>query len=408
MISAPIPPNEAERLAALRSYNIMDTAPERAYDDFTLLASRICGTPMALIGLIDETRQWYKSKVGLDGDECPRDITFCSHGLAMDPPGLMEVPDAREDARFFDNPAVTTGDAPVRFYAGAPLVTPERHVLGTLCVIDSTPRRLSPEQREALEALARQVAVQLELRRTQEKLAQGNLELRLLNAQKNQFLGMAAHDLRNPLQVIDGYGKLLLNGMVGAVTPAQEKALEAVTRNCAFMLGLVNDLLSISRIESAEIQLDRADLDLAALLRANVELNRLLADAKDIEIRLSLDAHLPHIRGDAFKIEQVLNNLISNAVKFSHRGSKVDVAARRNGLGAAISVKDQGQGIPLEEQHKLFRPFETTSVRGTAGEPSTGLGLSIAKRIVEAHGGALGVESAPGVGSTFEFTLPNR
>ena len=256
--------------------------------------------------------------------------------------------------------------------------------------------------------MARQVSTQLELRAAKEKLAQNNTELRMLGAQKNQFLGMAAHDLRNPLQVIEGYGKLLLNGVIGAVTPAQEKALEAVTRNCAFMLNMVNELLSISKIESAEIQLDRSDVDLAALLRTNVELNRLLADAKDIELRLHVDANLPRIRGDAFKIEQVLNNLISNAVKFSHAGHPVEISAHRDGLGALIEVKDLGQGIPLHEQDKLFHPFQTTSVRATAGETSTGLGLSIVKRIVEAHGGSLRVESKFGEGSTFRFTLPSR
>jgi anti-sigma regulatory factor (Ser/Thr protein kinase) len=153
---------ESARLAALRQYAILDTEPEQRFDDLTLLASQICGAPIALITLVDAERQWFKSRVGLSQRETSRTISFCSH--AIEQRGLFVIKDATQDARFRNNPQVTGGHR-IRFYAGAPLVTPEGHALGTICVIDHVPRDLTADQRLAMEALRRQVEAQLELRR---------------------------------------------------------------------------------------------------------------------------------------------------------------------------------------------------------------------------------------------------
>ncbi|HEX8454955.1 MAG TPA: PAS domain S-box protein [Longimicrobium sp.] len=161
-MKAPLPENEAERLAALHEYQILDTSPEQAYDDVTLLASQLCGTPMALLTLIDEDRQWFKARVGLDVPETTREVAFCAHSILHEE--VTVVPDATLDARFADNPFVT-GEPRIRFYAGAPLITPDGHELGTLCVLDQRPRQITDEQRAALGTLSRQVMVQLELRR---------------------------------------------------------------------------------------------------------------------------------------------------------------------------------------------------------------------------------------------------
>jgi len=159
--------NEAARLKALRSYQILDTDPEQAFDDLTLLASQVCGTPIALITLVDENRQWFKSKVGIDVQETERNISFCAH--AIEQPGLFVVPDTLSDQRFRDNPMVV-GDPRIRFYAGAPLLTPGGDPLGTICVVDRMPRTLSDDQRAALNALRRQAESQLELRRKLDEL----------------------------------------------------------------------------------------------------------------------------------------------------------------------------------------------------------------------------------------------
>ena len=161
MKPSPIVPNEAERLAALRRYDILDTPAEADFDDFTRLAAQICGTTMATITLVDSARQWFKGHLGLAERETPRDVSFCGHTIAGSE--ILEVPDTLEDERFRDNPLVT-GDPRVRFYAGAPLVTPDGLNIGALCVLDRTPHRLTPAQREMLTVLSRQVVHLLELR----------------------------------------------------------------------------------------------------------------------------------------------------------------------------------------------------------------------------------------------------
>ena len=164
-----MPKHEITRLKILWDYEVLDTVPERIFDDLTELAAKICEAPIALITLIDDKRQWFKSKVGVTVKETSRDISFCAHAIKSE--GLFIVPDALKDKRFANNPLVTS-DPKIRFYTGAPLVTPDGYALGTLCVIDQVPRELRPEQKQALIILARHVMTQLELRRHTRELAQ--------------------------------------------------------------------------------------------------------------------------------------------------------------------------------------------------------------------------------------------
>jgi len=168
-MKAPLPTNEAERLAALKEYHILDTGTEQSYDDITTLAAHICEVPIAMISLVDEVRQWFKSKVGVEQQQTSRDVAFCAHAILQNEPFI--VGDATKDRRFADN-ALVTGEPYIRFYIGIPLINPEGLALGTLCVVDHQPRQLSAAQQEALQALSRQVMALLELRRVSARLAE--------------------------------------------------------------------------------------------------------------------------------------------------------------------------------------------------------------------------------------------
>ncbi|MEI6567493.1 MAG: GAF domain-containing protein [Verrucomicrobiota bacterium] len=179
MIIPPKPANETERLAALHAYNILDTTPERSYDDIVHLVAYVCQVPMATISLVDDARQWFKSRIGLEAQETGRDISFCANTILADEP--MVVDDATRDYRFADSPLVQ-GAPHIRFYAGFPLITPEGYALGSLCAIDRTPRQLSPEQSEAMKALTRQLMTLLELRRVSAKMAAALQEVKTLQS----------------------------------------------------------------------------------------------------------------------------------------------------------------------------------------------------------------------------------
>lgn len=245
-----------------------------------------------------------------------------------------------------------------------------------------------------------------ELVNLQRELVRKNLELEQLNRLKNELLGIAAHDLRNPLGVITIYSAYMLEDLEPPLQAEVAELVSDMRTASEFMLALVEDILDYSAIESGKLQLDRMPADLARLVEQNVRRNQVLANRKSIRLELAVEPNLPLVAVDATKIEQVLNNLIGNAVKFSPSESVVRIAVASDGGAVTVVVADEGPGIPLAEQDKLFIPFTRLSARPTGGEKSTGLGLAICRRIVEGHGGELSLESAPGAGSTFRVTLP--
>lgn len=237
------------------------------------------------------------------------------------------------------------------------------------------------------------------------ELAQKNAELEKLNAQKAHFLGIATHELRNPLQFILTYSEFLLDEASDALTQRQIQFLSIIRSSSQFMATLVNDLLDVAKIEAGELELNLQTIDMVDLVRRNISLNRTLAAKRDIDLRLH-DEPLPVMAIDPVKIEQVLNNLLSNAIKYSPAGTVVDIRLSRGDDRVVLSVQDRGPGIPRDELESVFQPFETTSVRSLSGEQGTGLGLAIAQRIVQGHGGEIWVESKVGEGSTFYLALP--
>jgi signal transduction histidine kinase len=231
-------------------------------------------------------------------------------------------------------------------------------------------------------------------------------ELEALNRQKNEFVGVAAHDLRSPLAVIEMYSAFLLGEPAAALKEKEREFLRIIALQSRFMLNLINDLLDVARIESGNLDLRPLEGDFLAFARRVAGLQAVLAERRGIAVTVEDGAAPCAAVFDPARMEQVLNNLIGNAVKFSGDGTRVAVRVECAAGCVRVSVADQGPGIPEGELRTIFKEFHRGTARPAAGERSTGLGLAIARRIVEAHGGTIGVESEVGRGSTFFFTLP--
>ncbi|MEI7956313.1 MAG: hybrid sensor histidine kinase/response regulator [Verrucomicrobiota bacterium] len=244
------------------------------------------------------------------------------------------------------------------------------------------------------------------LRESQAQLLDRNTALERLNEQKNRLLGMAAHDLRNPLGVILAYSDFLETEASNVLSVDQMDFVSTIKTTSEFMLHLINELLDVSTIESGQLHLECVPTDLGELARRNVALNRVLAQQKHIDLELTVGAALPLLTLDRGKLEQVLNNLIGNAIKYSYPNTRITVSLTSADRDVTVAVSDQGQGIPETDLPKLFKAFGRANVRTTAGEQSTGLGLAIARKIIEGHGGTIAVQSQVGTGSTFSFHLP--
>jgi PAS domain S-box-containing protein len=527
-----IPPDEAERLAALRSYAILDTEPEAAYDDLVRVASHLLGVPMALVSLVDAERQWFKARLGLDATEGPRELSFCGHAVAEG--RSLVVPDARQDPRFHDNPAVV-GPPHVRFYAGAPLRTPAGHVLGTLCAIDHEPRTLGPEQLGLLEALARQAVSLLELRRRaaeaeantaalhdlskiqrrffelsldllciagtdgyfkrlnptwtkllghpeeellsrpwldfvhpddQEatlregsKLAAGHetiafenryrthdggwrwlmwsvspdpesgllmavardvtplkeAEQRLREAQlaadaanraKSDFLANMSHELRTPLNSVIGFTNILLKNKSGNLGVRELDYLNRIGTNGNHLLRLINDVLDLSRIEAGRIDVVSEEVDLAVLVHRVVSHLQAQAQAAGARLGVTMPERLVSLRTDQHRLEQVVINLVGNALKFTTEGTvEVRIRADAEGHPVRIDVIDDGVGIPTSKHAVIFESFRQADESTRRRFGGTGLGLAISRSLCEALGFRLDLASTEGRGSLFAISL---
>ena len=431
-MKAPLPQDEAARLDALYQYKVLDTDPEKAFDDLVLLAASVCGTPIALVSLTDECRQWFKSKLGIDAVQTPRDVAFCAYAILQ--PDVLVVPDTLNDERFATNPLVT--NAPhIRFYAATPLIAPSGHALGTLCVIDYVPRSLTPEQVEALRALGRQVVTQLELRRYVEALQQSEQRLRQMNEQleevsrlKSEFLTNMSHELRTPLTSILGFSSVLLQQIFGSLTTKQQEYLSCIYSSGDHLLSLINDLLDLAKIEAGKMELNRQAVDVAGLCQAALQMMAVRAEAKHQHLSLELPVATESVLLDRQRVTQMLLNYLSNAVKFTPEGGAIALSTRLaasqelEALGLlgtinnhysipsasylVLSVTDNGIGIAPDKQHLLFQTFQQVDGAMNRQYDGTGLGLALTRRLAELHRGTVSFTSTLGVGSTFSIWLP--
>jgi len=239
------------------------------------------------------------------------------------------------------------------------------------------------------------------------KYADAENKLSELNQLKNKFLGMAAHDLRNPLSSMRGFSEIMLSGLTGDLNNEQKEYLTIMFGTSNQMLLLVNDLLDVSVIESGKLDLNLQKVSIKKIIEDRLRLLAHLSQQKNITVHM-FSQEIPEVNVDINKICQVIDNLITNAVKFSPPGVSVYISAEVKKGKVEISVKDEGPGISDDDREKLFGAFQKLSARPTGGEKSTGLGLSIVKKILDAHHGSINVKSLDGKGATFTFALPTE
>jgi len=399
---ASLPADEAARLAALHDAQVLDTPPEEDFDDIALLASEICRTPMGLVSLVDENRQWFKAKVGLDGmTEAPRDLSFCAYTIHGDE--LLEVPDARRDGRFADNPFVQAAENPILFYAGAPVILDGTHAVGTVCVVDHVPRELTEPQRRALRSLARHASVQLELRRYARHAGEIADRLRQLDRMKDSFLSTVSHELRTPLSTIGGYLEMLLEGEFDAET--SRRFLAVMQRNSDRLLRLIEELLDVAKQNQEGVRLDLVELDLADVAYQVVAACRPLAEHREVKLTNRTEQPMP-VRGDARRLYQALNHLVVNAIKFTHAGGEISVESSTDGE-PELMITDTGVGIAEDDLPHVFDRFYRCVTAEVMAVQGPGLGLAVVKSIIDAHHGSVHLDSEPGVGTRVRLTLPH-
>lgn len=396
----PRPDDEDIRLEQLRDYAILDSAPDLAYADLVHLASFICGTPIAAVSLVDEDRQWFKATKGLDTDETAREHAFCAHAI-VDPGEVLVVEDATQDPRFADNPHVK-GEPNIRFYAGAPLMTADGHGLGTICVMDDEPRELDEDQRRALEALSRQVMIHLELRRTaedfrrtQNELRSRNTELERKNEELERFADVLSHDLRSPLSTVLGNLDAVRDRISGEELEAVEDAIHGAEQVEAMIDGLRRYVHLEQPSEFEPVDLDEVVDDAISNVKQEIEESGAEIERPD----------LPVLEGDRPRLVQLFQNLIHNAIRFrSDDPPRIRIRMSETDDGWRIEVEDNGVGIDEDEHAEIFEIFRRS--RHVEHIEGTGIGLATCRNIVQQHGGEIGVDSTPGSGSTFWFTLP--
>ncbi|MBO7923687.1 response regulator [Alteromonas sp. K632G] len=396
MIPAKVPANEEQRLRELLSYDVLDTDAEQLFDDLTQLASQICDAPIALISLVDPDRQWFKSRVGIEATETSRNIAFCSHAILQRE--VFEVSNAKEDPRFHDNPLVT-GEPNIRFYAGAPLLTPSGHAIGTLCAIDDKPKTLTSLQRNALKTLSESVVAHLELKRK-------NRELERTSQFKSDFLSYISHEIRTPLNAINTFSNLLEGEAKQLSLPTNfTDSLGHISKSGERLLEIVNSVLDMKQIEAGKMRVMPRAVGTADFFTHLFSLTRIRAEDGNVIFNSAIDDNVPHsLNFDDTKFGQVALNLLSNAIKYTHANKHVSIQVKYKQGNLLLAIKDEGIGISEEEQKKLFAPFER--MQNAHQFDGTGLGLNITKKLVELMGGSIKLNSKLNEGTRVSVAIP--
>lgn len=391
------PPNEKERIEVIEEYNILDTLPEREFDNITKLASEICHTPVSLITILDPERNWFKSHHGVDISESPREISFCGFAI-LEPDKMMVVPDTKKDERFVDSPIVE--DLNVMFYTGVPLTNPDGFPLGTLCIMDFEPRQLDEGQIESLMALANQVVNLFELRKANILLKKNETELAQRNVELEQFAMVVSHDLKSPLSNISALTDLLKMKYMDQFDKEGKEMLDYLANSSIKLKDLIDGILNYYR--SAQILLKgKTQFKLQDISKSIIEL---------LDINQEYEINYPEYDINLFlnetAFQQILINLLGNSIKYNDKNNVIiDIGFHEDDEFYYLSVKDNGPGIEKEYQETIFDLFTNLGKTDRFKKLGSGIGLSTVKKLTESQGGVIAVNSEFDQGTLIEFTL---
>jgi signal transduction histidine kinase len=316
----------------------------------------------------------------------------------------VQVPDLADEPDYPLHAAMMK--AGIRALLGVPLLR-EGEVIGALVVRRKRAGAFADETVELVKSFAAQSALAVHNARLFHEIEEKSRELEAASRHKSEFLANMSHELRTPLNAVLGYAELIQDGIYGDVPAKMGDVLERIQQNGRHLLGLINDVLDLSKIEAGQLTLSPSDYSMRELVLDVVSATEALAAEKKLALEVDVPADLPRGRGDERRLTQVLMNLVSNAIKFTETGS-ISIRAKVEDGSFLVAVSDTGVGIAPEDRERIFEEFQQVDSSSTRKKGGTGLGLAIAKRIVELHGGRIWVESTPGQGSTFSFTLPLR
>lgn len=390
--------NEENRLKALQSLNILDTEQEKEYDELTLLASYICNTPVAFISLVDKDRQWFKSKVGIEANETKRSDSFCSHAINS-PEKIYEIEDTTKHELFKNNVFVV--EKGVRFYAGAPLIHHDGYALGTICVVDFEPRKLSEQQKTALKNLSNQVVKLLELRARNENLREVQKNLREKNEQLKNFAGVVSHDMKMPLSNIIVTIDILKTKYKKMLDERGFEYLNNLKQSAFKMSDYITNILMHYKSDEITAGKYREVVDVHELLENIIE----LLDVND-NCEINLPKENSEIYCNKTALEQILLNLIGNSLKYNDKEKiVVDIKLLESDEYYTFSITDNGIGIPKEKQKEIFKLFSTVAERDRRGQKGNGIGLSTVRKLIHNLGGNIKIDSKEGVFTTITFSI---
>ncbi|WP_300441862.1 GAF domain-containing sensor histidine kinase [Christiangramia sp.] len=402
MLTPNKPLNEERRLKGVRQLGLLNSLPQETFDNITTLAREICKSSIALLTILDEEKQWFKSKKGFSEDETARDISFCGHAI-LEPNSLFEVENALEDERFQDNPLVASEEMHFRSYAGVPILNKDGLAMGTLCVINKKEKKLSINQKKSLIALGKQVEILYETHLKNEELKQIRKEQEETNKMLKQFASNVSHDLKMPLANI-----ILTTDMLKAKykDSLDDQGLDYLNYIKKSGLTLSQYITSILEYYSK----NKEDLERVE----SFFLNDLLEDIIDIlRIDSNCEINFPEknlkIIANKASIEQVMLNLISNSLKYnSNEKTLIDIHCKEDHDYYHFGIKDNGIGIPHNKLDTIFELFSFLKTTDPKGNKSHGIGLSTVKKLVESMEGTISVKSKMGEGTLFEFSVKQR